>query len=204
MAAPGGAAIVRGRQQPNYPKGYSIMSDKQNDTSMVVRRSTDLAAINELEKALLEGKAPVEVERDPEDVSREIISQLLAAESDEELERIEAEGWGEFVGVPFEILDFIWRPSSFDEGQPVFLVVRAMRMDDGTPHVLTTGSGQVMAQLANLAKRNRLPAIRELAEAETKSKRSVYWLKTPETIAEARRAETAAAQATTAVETSAA
>jgi hypothetical protein len=171
------------------------MSDTQNDTSMVVRRASDLAAINELEKALLEGKAPVEVDRDPEDVSREIIAQLLSAESDEELERLEAEGWGDFVGIPFEVLDFVWRPSSFDEGQPVFLVVRAIKLDDGSPHVLTTGSGQVMAQLANLAKRDRLPAIRELAEATTKSQRSVFWLKSPDSVAEARRAEALAARA---------
>lgn len=169
------------------------MTETQNQ-SIVVRRATDLEAIDELEKALLEGKAPVEVVRDPEDVSREIIAQLLAAESDEELERLEAEGWGEHVGVPFEIHDFVWRPSSFEEGQAVFLVVRALRLDDGSPHVLTTGSGQVMAQLANLAKRERLPAIRQLASAETKSKRSVYWLESPPSVAAARRQEAIAAR----------
>lgn len=162
------------------------MSDTQSQ-SIEIRRASDIAAVKELEQALLSGKAPIEVERDPEDVSREIIAALLSAESDEELERLEAEGWGEYEGVAFEILDFVWRPSSFDEGQPVFLVVRALSMEDGSPHVLTTGSGQVMAQLANLAKRDRLPAIRELASAETKKQRTVYWLKTPDAIAEERR-----------------
>lgn len=171
------------------------MTDSQSQ-QIVVRQSTDLVAIAELEKALLEGVAPAEVDRDPEDVSREIIAQLLSATSDEELERLEAEGWGEYVGVPFEIHGFVWRPSSFTEGQAVFLVVRAINMVDGTPHVLTTGSGQVMAQLANLAKRERLPAVRELAGTTTKSDRKVYWLKTPDEIAAARRAEAlAAAQA---------
>jgi hypothetical protein len=170
------------------------MSETQN-AGMTVRRANDLAAVSELEQALLEGKAPVEVDRDPEDVSREIIAQLLAAESDDQLERLEAEGWGEYVGVPFDVLDFVWRPSSYDEGQPVFLVVRAMRVDDGTPHVLTTGSGQVMAQLANLAKRDRLPVVRELASAETKSKNTVFWLKTPDAIAKAEAAARAAAGA---------
>jgi hypothetical protein len=161
--------------------------------TITVRRSTNIVAIGELERALLEGEAPVEVESDPVEVSREIIAALLAAESDEQLERLEAEGWGQYVGVPFEILDFVWRPSSFNEGHPVFLVVRGMRMDDGSPHVLTTGSGQVMAQLANLAKRERLPAIRELAAAETKAGNQVYWLKTPESIAKAQREAAAAA-----------
>src|SRR5207248_2189561 len=118
---------------------YSKMDESQ---SVVVRRSVDLQAVNELERALLEGQAPMEVDRDPEDVAREIIAALLAATDDEELERLEAEGWGEFEGVPFEVHDFAWRPSSFDEGQPVFLVVRAISLEDGSPHVLTTGSGQ--------------------------------------------------------------
>jgi hypothetical protein len=163
------------------------MSETQN--SMVVRRSTDIIAIDELERALRDGTMPAEVERNPEDVSREIIAQLLDAESDEELERLEAEPWGGLVGVPFEIHGFVWRPSSFDEGQPVFLVVRALRMDDGSPHVLTTGSGQVMAQLVNLAKRGSLPCVRELASDTTKSQHTVYWLKTPDSIAEAKRLE---------------
>ena len=171
------------------------MSKEQASSGTLVRRSVDLQAVSELEQALLSGKAPVEVSQDPEDVAREIIAALLAAESDEELERLEAEGWGEHEGVPFEIVDFAWRHSSFFEGQPVFLVVRALSMVDGTPHILTTGSGQVMAQLANLAKRNRLPVIRELASADTKSNRTVYWLKTPDDIAAARREEAMAARA---------
>ena len=171
------------------------MSDSKEIT---IRRASTatLAVVNELEQALLSGVAPVEVDRDPEDVQRELIEALLSAESDVELERLEAEGWGEYEGVPFEILDFVWRPSTYDEGQPVFLVVRALRMDDGSPHVLTTGSAQVMAQLANLAKRDRLPAIRELASAETKTRgRTVYWLKTPDSIAEERRQAAMAARA---------
>ena len=172
------------------------MSEAAQGTELIRRASTATpAVVQELENALLSGVAPNEVESDPEEVQRSLIAALLSAESDEELERVEAEGWGDYVGVPFEVLDFVWRPSSFDEGQPVFLVVRAISLEDGTPHVLTTGSSQVMAILANLAKRDRLPAVRELASAETKSKRTVYWLKTPDAIAEARRAEAAAARA---------
>lgn len=163
----------------------------------IIRRASTAtpALIDELETALLSGVAPNEVDRDPEEVQRELIAALLSAESDEELERVEAEGWGEYVDVPFEILDFVWRPSTFDEGQPVFLVVRALKLDDGSPHVLTTGSAQVMAILANLAKRDRLPAIRELRASETKSKRTVYYLATPDAIAEERRKAAMAAHA---------
>ena len=178
------------------------MSDTQN---LPIRRAMAAtpAVIEELEQALLSGQVPVDVSRDPEDVQREMIASLLAAESDEELERVEAEGWGEYVGVPFEILDFVWRPSSFDEGQPVFLVVRALNLVTGAPHVLTTGSAQVMATLANLAKRDSLPAIRELASATTKEKgRTVYWLKTPDAVAEERRAAALAARSSEAAKLS--
>lgn len=172
------------------------MTEKQNGagSDLIVRaRTATPAVVRELEDALLSGKAPVEVQRDPEDVQREIIAALLYAESDEELERVEAKGWGNYVGVPFEVLDFVWRPSTYEDGSPVFLVVRALRMDDGSPHVLTTGSAQVMAILANLAKRDRLPAIRELRAADTKAGNKVYWLATPESVAQARREEAAAA-----------
>lgn len=162
------------------------MADSQ---SLVVRHSTDVASLNEIEQALRTGVAPEEVERDPEDVARELIEQLLTAESDEELERPEAEGWGEFVGVPFEVQSFVWRPSSFEEGQAVFLVVRALDLRDGRLRVLTTGSGQVIAQLVNRAKRGTLPAILELAAGETKKGRTVFWLKTPDAVAEQRRQE---------------
>ena len=162
------------------------MTDSQ---SLVVRHSTDIASLNEIEQALRTGVAPEERERDPEDVAREMIEQLLTAESDEELERPEAEGWGEFVGVPFEVQSFVWRPSSYEDGQAVFLVVRALDPRDGRLRVLTTGSGQVIAQLVNRAKRGTLPAILELVANETKKGNTVYHLKTPDAVAEQRRQE---------------
>lgn len=163
------------------------MSESQ---AITVRKSTDVAAIGELEQALRTGVAPEVAEQNPEDVARELIEQLLSAETDEELERPEAEGWGEYVGVPFEVQSFVWRPSSFDEGQPVFLVVRATDLRDGRLRVLTTGSGQAIAQLVNRAKRGSLPAVLELRSTETKAKgRTVYWLATPEAVAEQRRQE---------------
>lgn len=156
---------------------------------IVVRNASNLVALKEIEDALLTGKRPAEIsEQDAEALSQQLVEQLLAADTDAALERPEAEGWADYVGHPFEIHDFAWRPSTYDEGHPVFLIVRAVSLVDGEPRILTTGSGQAMAQLANLARRGRLPVVRELASAETKVKKhTVYWLKTPDSIVAERR-----------------
>lgn len=156
------------------------MTDSQN--TIAVRSSTDLAQITELEEILLGGKVP-DVVDDPADIAREIVAQLLSAESDEELESMgAATGWRELEGVPMQLSGFHWRPSSFDEGAPVYFVVRATRLDTGDKIVLTTGSQNVLAQLANMAKRGTLAgAIRELHRAETPTANGFYplWLRTP-------------------------
>lgn len=150
---------------------------------IAVRNSTDLAAISELEQILLgEAEVPPVVD-DPGEISKEIIAQLLSAESDEELEQVGAAiGWRDLPGVPVELHGFKWRPSSFEEGAPVFFVVSGTRLDTGEKVVLTTGSGNVLAQLANMAKRGTLiGAVRmvELADKPTKSGFKPYWLRTP-------------------------
>lgn len=120
---------------------------------------------------------------DPQEISREIIAQLLSAETDEELEQVgAATGWRELAGVPVQIEGFRWRPSAFEEGAPVFFVVTGTRLDTGERVVLTTGSGNVLAQLCNMAKRGTLQgAVRtvEIADKQTKSGFKPYWLRTP-------------------------
>lgn len=150
---------------------------------IAVRKSTDLAALDELEQILLGEKEAPEVVDDPQEISREIIAQLLAAETDEELEQVGAAiGWRELAGVPVQIENFRWRPSAYEEGAPVFFVVQATRLDTGERVVLTTGSGNVLAQLANMARRGTLAgAVRsvEIADKPTKSGFRPYWLRTP-------------------------
>lgn len=150
---------------------------------IAVRKSSDLAAVTELEQILLGEKEVPEVVDDPAEISREIIAQLLAAESDEELEQVgAATGWRDLAGVPVQIDNFRWRPSAFEEGAPVFFVVTGTRLDTGERVVLTTGSGNVLAQLANMAKRGTLAgAVRqvEIADTPTKSGFRPYWLRTP-------------------------
>ena len=93
------------------------------------------------------------------------------------------------LDLPFVLHGFRWRPSSFDEGGPVFFVVDATALTDspglvrGQRIVLTTGSANVLAQLTNMAKRGTLPgAVRAVKRADAPTRQGFYplWLYTPD------------------------
>lgn len=155
-----------------------------------LRSSADLAQVTELEEILLSGQLPdAQVMTDPEEAQRQIIAQLLSAQTDDELENFgNAISWQDLKGVPVEIHGFRWLPSQYEEGPAVFMVVSATKLDDGERVVLTTGGANIMAQLANMAKRGTLVgAIRELTEG-TKTRQGYVplWLRTPENVRAAR------------------
>jgi hypothetical protein len=156
-------------------------------TDVAIFRSGDLATLVDLERILVTGEAVETSEADADAMSTEIVRQLLAAETDEELEQFgEAIGWRDLQGVPVELEGFSARPSEFDEGASVFFVVFGRRLDTGDRVVLTTGSLNIMAQLVNMAKRGTLTgAIREAVQSEKATKRGFYplWLRTPATSA---------------------
>lgn len=173
------------------------MSEVQNSL-VVIRKSNDLAQLAELERILLNDEV-VEVIDDPEAMSKEIMAQLLGAETDAELESFgNAIGWRELEGVPVEIRGFRWRPSDYEEGASVYFVVEGVALADvhvpatkttparevgaGQLVVLTTGSRNVLAQLTNLAKRGRIPgAIRMITKSERPTRGGFHplWLATP-------------------------
>lgn len=140
-------------------------------------------ALDEFDRILTTGEAPPEIVDDPNEISREIIMQLLAAETDEQLESFGAAvGWRELEGVPVEIRGFRWRRSDFEEGAAVYVIVNATRLDNGEAVVLTTGSANVMAALSNMARRGTLIGAVRVLERGEKTKAGYYplWLKTPE------------------------
>lgn len=158
---------------------------KTNDSpnvELAVRSSSSMSALDELERLLLSDERP-EVVDDPEEISREIVLQLLGAQSDEELEQVgQATGWLELEGVPVRIGGFRWRPSAYEQGAPIFLVVQAERLDTAEPVILTTGGMNVIAQLANMARRGTLVgAVRRLVKAEKATAAGYHplWLETP-------------------------
>jgi hypothetical protein len=166
------------------------VNDSQT-TEIAVRSSASIDSLDELDQILLTGELNVEVVDDPEEIGREIVAQLLAAKTDAELEAFgDAVGWREFAvpasrpqdGTPMEIRGFRWRPSSFEEGAPVFFVISATRLDSGEGVTLTTGSLNVLAQLSNMARRGTLVgAVRVLVEKDEKTKGGYkpLWLVTP-------------------------
>src|SRR5215831_20330122 len=101
---------------------------KAQITSLVPRPSSDVAALDELDRIILGGEFNVEIIDDPAQISRDMVAQLLAAETDEDLEIVgEAQPWQDLEGVPVEIHGFRWRPSDM-EGTAVYLVINGTRL----------------------------------------------------------------------------
>lgn len=125
----------------------------------IVRSSHDSAALDEFRQLIFDPEMEVpELSDDPDAVSREIVAQILAAESDEDIYSVgNATGWRELEGVPVEIRGFRWRRSSLEEGGNMYVVVNAFALDDGQALVLTTGGRTVLAQLYALARTGKLP-----------------------------------------------
>ncbi len=173
------------------PKTEPIIS-----TEIAVRSSLDLASLNELAEIMRSGER-VEIVDDPEAISREIFEQILGAKSDSELNMTaKATGWRSIEGQQVKLsADFRWRPSTYDEGAPVFLVVPAEKiLADGVlePVMLTTGSQQVIAQLMNLAARGTLEGrIVSIERTESPSKKGFYplYLKIHNPVTEADQAD---------------
>lgn len=124
-------------------------------------------SLDELQAILMDELEPPEVSTDPEAISREIMLQILTAETDEAMLAVgSATSWQDLLGIPVEIHSFHWRPSRYDQGSKVFFVVTAIRLDTGENVILTTSGTNVLAMLINLARRNRFPSVWKLVEAE--------------------------------------
>lgn len=161
------------------------MTDKTASlsTEIAVRTSTDMIALSDLANAIRSNKR-IEVVDDPEQMSREIFEQILGAESNEELNQLgQATGWRDLEGKTVKLgANFRWRPSSYEEGAPYFLIVPVeLVLPDGRLErkTLTTGSLNVLAQLMNMAARNTYAGtLVRLKRAEKPSSRGYYplWL----------------------------
>lgn len=166
-------------------------ADTSTDLAIPVRRSTDMESVIELDQ-IIRGQRnapPPEVGTDdPAEISREIVSQILDSETVEDVFSVvgNATGWLELEGVPIEIDGFRWRPSDYEEGAPVYLIVTGTRLDTGEAVALTTGSLNVEAQLVALAKQGRLTgqrvALRQADKQTTKGFRPQHLVRVQEAL----------------------
>lgn len=174
-------------------------TDKDSTALVPKAKGMDVASLNELDEILRTGEMNVEVVDDPDSISRSIIDQLLAADSDEALQDFgNATGWRELLDVPVELHGFRWRVSEYAEGAPIYFIVSGTRLDTGDRVTLTTGSLNVLAQLSNMARRGTLVGgIWQLHQAEkpTRAGFKPLWLIQPPEVKEAVKAAREAAQA---------
>lgn len=166
------------------------------ETLPVLHDSTSTASLDLFDEALLTGQVGGLVEEDADQASLQIIAQLLAAETDADLQNFgNAESWKDYEGIPMELHGFKWMRSTFDEdGSPaVYVVVSATELESGERKVLTNGSRNVMAQLSNMARRGTLVgSIWQLHRGNpTRAGFRPLWLIQPESIRNAQN-ETAA------------
>lgn len=166
----------------------------------------------ELEAILLGEIEPPTQETDAEAASMEIVRQILGAQTEAEVEAFgTAIGWRELAtrfvahdglkkqdGLPVELIDFAWRPSEYEDGAPVFFVVRATALGDheatgvtvGDSLILTIGSLNILAQMVawdRLARegKGRLRGRVVVAVETEKATKGGYWpmhLETPASV----------------------
>lgn len=180
------------------------MTERKTDLLPAVMDHSNTQSLDRLDEILVTGEMDVEIIDDPAEISRQMVAQLLAAPDDLALQSFgEAEPWGDYLDRPFELHGFRWRKSDFEgEGAPIYFIVDAILLEDGSRKVLTTGSMSVLAQLSNMARRGTLVGgVWQLTEAETPTRAGYKprWLTQPAQVKEAAQqkaaADAAAAQA---------
>lgn len=99
----------------------------------------------------------VVIDDDPERNRREIVQQILDAETaDEVLADTEVTHARDYLGIPFNVLGFNLHTSAYADGPGVFAAIDAASME-GEKLVLTCGAVNVIAQLYRLAELGQLP-----------------------------------------------
>jgi hypothetical protein len=171
---------------------------QESGQQLVVHAHDDTRSLDKLDEILLTGELNVEIVDDPNEISRQIVAQLLNAADDEELQNFgNATGWRELQDIPVELHGFRWQASSFEgEGAPVYFIVSATRLDTGERVTLTTGSMNVLAQLSNMARRGTLVgSVWMLHQADNPTRQGYrpLWLVQPDEVKRANRERAAAA-----------
>jgi hypothetical protein len=132
----------------------------------------DIATLDALSE-ILRGNAPLsdydfEIV-DNENAQQDILERILNADDDDEAENIGgALSWQNYLGIPMMIHAFRPMPSEKKgDGPPFYLLCELTNGVTGDNLTVSIGSWGVIAQLLNLAKRDKIPgAVRILTKGE--------------------------------------
>lgn len=93
-----------------------------------------------------------------DDVAGLIAQRILGAEDvDTVLGMFDSTPIQELLGIALEVLDVRFNASSFTEGPPVYAVIDATRLDDGSRLTATCGGRSVMSALYRIKQLDGLP-----------------------------------------------
>lgn len=132
----------------------------------IVKRDDNVVA------ALVEGKELPEARiEDPEVVAQEIAQRILGADDvDAILGMFESTPMQELLGVPLEITGVRFNASTFTEGPPVYAVIDAKRLDDGSGVTATCGGRSIMAALYRMWQLDAFPQRLQVVESKNPTK----------------------------------
>lgn len=140
----------------------------------------DLAVIEDPEDmiAAMRGDLVPEIE-DPEVIAAQIMERILTAETaDEVLGGTTAVHAQDVLTRPFTLHGLRLMKSRFDAGLPVFAVLDAEFMDDGSREAVTCSARNVVAQAVQLYRLGGLPRVVKIVQSDTPTANgyNVLWM----------------------------
>ena len=125
----------------------------------------ELANSAAVEKALVEG-VELPMDENSDAAARAIVEQILAAPDVEAIfSTFDARPIADYLGKPLEVRGVKWNRSSFQEGPPVFAVVRGVDLETGEAFTGTCGGRSVMAALFAFGRMNAYPIALKIIES---------------------------------------
>lgn len=112
---------------------------------------------------------------DPSDIAWKIAEQLFQAETiDELLDEGGERGWLRHEGEPVSILNVWWLPSDFGESLGFYALVEATVLNTGERVTLSSGSTNVVVQIAGMIKLDQLDTPVRLVKAKKPTSKGFY------------------------------
>lgn len=139
------------------------------------QQSAEVAVMMNTELLAQFAEMAVAIPREDGDGTEAILTQILNAQTWEELDSPwETSPLDDILGKRLKLTRATRRPSTFDGGLGQFLVLHLLDPKDGKTYVKTTGSISVVGQVAVLYFRQWMPALIEWRRADRPSANGYY------------------------------